>query len=171
MGPISLADPRLAPWLGLALAAVVLVLRNRAPRPLRPSLLWVRPAILLALFAASLAIRPPAPTFVNIGLIALAFAAGGFVGWHRGRLTKIEVDGANRTLTARAGPLAVALILVIIAARMALGEGLRGAAARSVGALTNALLAFGVAMVVVQSIEIGLRARRLLAGAGEPTRA
>ncbi len=160
--------PLLGVGLIVAVSLIVLLMRNQRPRPLRIEQLWIRPVIYLCLVGLTLAQSPPPLQPFALTIMAVGLAAGAAVGWQRGRFVRIEVDAQTHAVTARASPLGMALILVILFARI----GLRGAlsAARPVSgipaaALTDALIVLIGAMIVTQSLEMCLRARRLLAQA------
>ena len=154
--------------IGLAIALVVLVFRNRRPRALRVELLWVRPVIFLALLALSAAARPPPLTPLSIVLLVVAAAMGVGVGWQRGRFMRIEVDPETHALTSRASAVGIVFILVVLALRVAVGGAVRNKAIHlpvSPIAIADALLVLVVGMMSTQGLEMWLRARRLLAEA------
>lgn len=155
-------------YIGLAIAVIVLLLRNQKPRSLRIELLWIRPLIFMGLMAAAIIALPPAGAPLDIALLTVAAVIGAGIGWQRGRFIHIEVHPETHALTTRVSPLGLAFIVAIIALRM----GLRGVTAGGAGAMpistataSDALIVLAGVMMVVQSLEMWLRARRLLAEA------
>jgi hypothetical protein len=143
----------------------VLVLRNRRPRPLRIDRLWIRPAIFLIGLATTLVAAPPPLSGPSLALLAAGLIVGSCLGWLRGRTMRIEVHPDTHDITARATPMGIMFILVLVVARM----GMRGAAlqnAPTIGlptaAVVDALVLMAVGMMVAQGLEMWLRARRLL---------
>jgi len=146
----------------------ILIVRNARPRRLRIELLWVRPLIFIVLMGGALAfVRPPLDT-PDVALMIAALAIGCALGWLRGRSMRIDVHPETHDLTARASPIG----LIFIFGLLALRYGIRGVAIEtapvmhlSVLAIADALVLMAVAMMVVQGVEMWLRARRLLADA------
>ncbi|MDQ2859169.1 MAG: DUF1453 family protein [Pseudomonadota bacterium] len=152
-------------FIAIGVALVILLLRNRRPRKLRIELLWMRPLIFLALLVTTAVAAPPPLTGLSIALMALALGLGAALGWQRGRFIRIEVDPDTHAVTARASPIGMVFILALMAARFALRGALVENSATfqlSAIAVTDALLVFAVGMMVVQNLEMWLRARRLL---------
>jgi hypothetical protein len=152
----------------LAIIVPILVVRNSKPRPLKIERLWVRPAIFIGLMATALAAAAPPLDLPDVALLMAALGIGCGMGWLRGRSVRIDVHPATHDLTARASPLGLVLIVGLIVVRY----GLRDAAAQSAPilhlsylAVADALVLMAVAMMVVQGLEMWLRARRLLAEA------
>lgn len=150
---------------GLVVALGIVLLRNSRPRKLRIERLWIRPVIFLALMAAALVVSPPSPTVLNIVILAAALIAGAALGWQRGRFMRIEVDPATHDVMSRASPLGMVFILVLVVGRLGLRSVLpRTGSVGGVSALTmaDALILLAAGMMVVQGLEMWLRARRLL---------
>jgi len=155
-------------FIAIGVALVILLLRNRRPRKLRMELLWIRPLIFLALLATTAVAAPPPLTAMSIALMVGALGLGAALGWQRGRFIRIEVDPDTHAVTARASPIGMVFILALMATRFALrGVLTQNGATLQVSAIavTDALLVFAVGMMVVQNLEMWLRARRLLAEA------
>jgi hypothetical protein len=152
----------------IGVALLILLLRNQRPRKLRIELLWIRPLIFLVLLVTSAIATPPPLTPVSIALMLGALVVGAALGWQRGRFIRIEVDPETHALTSRASPVGMIFILALLALRLGLRSMLaQNAATLQVSAIAAAdgLLVFVVAMMVVQGLEMWLRARRLLAEA------
>jgi len=157
------------PWVYLTplIAVAVMILRNARERRLKIERLWIPPALILALTAATFARQPP-PDIGMLGLHAAALGLGALGGWWRGRLTRITVDPATHELTSKTSPLGMLLILGIFAARYALrsyGAATAGLLHVSALAVTEALMLLAVGLVCAQRLEIFLRATRMLRAA------
>jgi hypothetical protein len=149
----------------LAVVVGVVLLRNSRPRRLRIERMWIRPALFLALLVSSLAAAPPPITVASLALMVSALAAGCALGWQRGRFMTIDVHPETHDLTSRASPLGVLFILVLIVLRLWMRTALTSGA--SLGgvpatAAADALIALAAGMMMTQSLEMWLRARRLL---------
>ncbi len=157
-----------APAIMVVIVLLVLVLRNQRPRPLRIELLWVRPVLLLALFALG-ALREPLPlTPLDVTVLVAGAVIGAAIGWQRGRLMRIEVDPATHAVTSRASVFGVVFIIGVLVLRMLATTVMREQSASLpispiVG--SDALIALVVAMFAAQGLEMWIRARRLLAQA------
>lgn len=158
--------PNLPFWaylIPLALVAVI-IFRNARARQLRIERMWVVPVLLLALSVLSISQQPPSGP-VGIGLDIAALAIGAFLGWHRGRFTRISVDPATQVITSQTSPVGMLMILVIFALRGGVRVyALQNANAlhMSVADLTDAFLLLAVGLVCTQRLEMALRATRLL---------
>jgi hypothetical protein len=150
----------------LVIIVAVLAMRNSRPRPLRIERLWIRPAIFIAMMGAALTAAAPPLDILNIGLLVAALLIGGGMGWLRGRSMNIHVHPETHELSARASPLGLVLIFGLLVVRY----GLRGAAFESASflhlsiiAIADSFVLLAVGMMVVQGLEMWLRARRVLA--------
>jgi len=164
------AQPHLATYVTLGMVALVVLLRLRRAgrrRRLRLETLWIGPAILVAILALTFVGGRPSP--LALGLSSLALLIGGLIGWQRGRMIRIELDPETHELNQQASPAAILLLLALIALRFgarALVES--GALPMHVNptVVVDVLLSFAVGLFAVTRIEMFLRARRLLDGAG-----
>lgn len=156
-----------APFLAMGAALLLVVLRNRRKRTLRPHLMWIVPALVLPLIGLGLWFTPHAP----FGLLAYAafagaLALGALAGWWRGKTITIEKQ-ADGVLKAQASPLGLILIVGLLAVRGGLREMMQSHAAAwrlDAAVLTDAFLLFAVGLIVAQRVEMFLRARRVKAG-------
>jgi membrane protein CcdC involved in cytochrome C biogenesis len=160
------------PWIGYGIAAVVIVVvmairfrRAGVARPLKLGRLVIVPAV-YAVLAAVMFVSAP-PTGPGWLLCAAALAAGAAAGWQRGRMIRIEVDPETGALRATQSQFAVLFILALVLIRSGLRAALQGGQGGLVDAatLTDMLIAFALGLLVVQRLEMYLRARRLLAAA------
>jgi hypothetical protein len=149
---------------------MLIVRRGMTVRKIKIERMWVMPA-LLVLAGASLFAANQVPSPLIIAELAAALAAGGVVGWYRGRLTHITIDPETHDLTSRTSPVGVVLIAVLFAGRYGirlafpdLGAS-HGSLESQAGAIADALTLFGIGAIVVQRLEMWLRCRRLLAEA------
>lgn len=161
----------------LATVFVVLVLAFRMRRlkrsfPLRLNRIWIAPAIFAALAAVTLA-QFPLSARDSIWLL-LAFVLGAVFGWQRGRLMRITLEPATRTLTAQATPMGIYFLFGLFAFRLALrtGLGMQSQGWRLSPALVNDIfITFAAGLFVAQGAEMAIRARRLLSGGAAQTNA
>jgi hypothetical protein len=141
-------------------------------RPLKLSQLWIRPALIVVAAGAALTLRapnqppPPALTPPEWAGLALAAALGAMAGWHYGRAIKIEVDPQNGTLMTKGSIAAMLVIVVLVLVKL----GLRPLLAMQGGTLhldvlliTDASIVFSVFLFTVRSLEMYLRAKKVMA--------
>ena len=160
--------PMLLPLLAIG---VVLALRFKSitkPHPLKPGRLWIQPMILIGLAAMTIGLHPPG--LLGIGLSIVAVLIGGAIGWHRGKMMRIEHDLETGKLTQAASPAAILLLLGIVAVRFAarnyfIGNPAPGQLDAHTLLVTDVLLCFAVAMIAATRVEMGLRAKGILAAA------
>jgi peptidoglycan/LPS O-acetylase OafA/YrhL len=146
----------------LVIIGIVLFFRFRAMgkmRPLKLERLWIVPAIYLVITALMLVQKAPQ----GLGWLwaALSLAAGAALGWQRGRAMRITVDPETHALNQVSSPLALMLIVVLIAIRSLL----RGAASyEGIDPLliTDCLVLFALGLLSMTRLEMYLRGSRLL---------
>lgn len=147
--------------------AVVLALRFKSmskERPLNLGTLWIVPVVYLLLVGSMLFALPPQP--LGWGLVLAGLGIGVAVGWHRGKLIRIDRDVETGKLRQKASPLAmlllVALVVLKLGARSIFGDS--AAAHPSSGAmlLTDAFIGFALGLLSATRLELYLRGRRLL---------
>jgi hypothetical protein len=140
------------------------------PQPLKLKLLWIRPAVIL--IAAGLILWAPGPNAAHHLMpqdwMILAFlgAVGAVGGWYWGRTMKIEVHPQDGTLMVKGGQAAVLVLVVLILFRTGLRTGLavEGQAWHlDVLLLSDASIIFTALLFTVRSIEMYIRARRVMA--------
>jgi hypothetical protein len=144
---------------------VILWRRNSPPRQLKIERLWIRPVLFALIVSATLSATPFPLDPASLAVFVLALLVGGGLGWQRGRFMRIDVHPETHDVTSRASPVGMIFIVAILALRILL----RGAALESRSALgvpaatiTDGLILLLGAMIVAQSLEMWLRARRLL---------
>lgn len=158
----------LLPYLIPLLILLLIVRRGLTARKIKVERMWIMPVLLLfaggAMFASA---HTPSP--LVIAELAAALAAGGVVGWYRGRLTHITIDPTTHDLTSKTSPVGVVLIAVLFAARYGVrlafpsaAAGQPGSLETQAGAIADALALFGIGAVVVQRLEMWMRCNRLL---------
>ncbi len=173
---LDMSPQVLGPLIGLAIALPLIFLRNRRPRTLNPQYMWVMPAIFVPLMGFALWGTSMDPSAPHVAFDALAWAIlgiglilGGAFGWWRGKMTTIEKH-ADGTLKAQASPIGLILIIAVMLGRRALSAFLEPHAAGwglNALAITDAFLLFVVGMIVMQRVEMFIRARRIQSGAGD----
>jgi hypothetical protein len=164
------------PLIAVGVALVLVVLRNRAPRTLRPQYLWVAPVIIIPLMGLAIwgtskspgAVHTPF-ALVDWVVLAIGLILGGVAGWWRGKMTTIEKH-PDGTLKAQASPIGMILIVGLLFGRRALSAFLEPHAA-SLGlnatAVADAFLVFVVGMIILQRLEMYIRARRVQHGGSD----
>ena len=158
-------------WMTAALPFViilaVLVLRFRSmsrERPLKPGTFWVVPVVYLLLVGSMLYSVTPSPA--GWGLLLLGLAIGAGIGWRRGKLILISRDQQSGEFRQRASPLAMLLLVVLVAlklgAREIFGDSAAGHPGSSAMLLTDAFLGFALGLLTATRLEIFLRVRRIV---------
>jgi hypothetical protein len=144
------------------------------PQPLKLGMLWIRPAIIVAVCGMALFMPQPGTHVVRQlamtewAWLALAAALGGYAGWHMGRTMHIEVHPEDGTLMTKGNIAAVVVIVVLILFRIGLRMGLRmEAQAWHLDALliSDASIVFSAALFSVRSLEMYIRAQRVMRAA------
>jgi len=159
--------------------------RMSRARPLKLNLLWIRPGIFLVLGGIALAapqLGAHGPNAYGAGatlaltpgngvVLAIAALLGAVAGWYWGRTMAIEVHPEDGTLMVKGGQAAMLVLVVLIVMRM----GLRYGAALEAEAwhldlvlITDASIVFSVFLFSVRSVEMFVRARRVMAAAKTP---
>ena len=158
----------MGPLIGIGVALIVILLRNRRKRTLRPHLLWVMPLLITVAIGFGLWANTQHPHFGPLAWLAFvaALGLGCVAGWWRGKTITIE-KAADGVLKAQASPLGLILVVGLFAARAGLREVMEANAAAwhlDAVVVTDAFLLFALGLVVTQRIEIYIRARHILAG-------
>ena len=169
-----MSPQQLIPLAVIPVAIVLVLLRNRRKRVLRPHLLWVVPAIvgpliLLGVWGSSRAVGA-APFGAGAWAILLVGGVlGGVAGWWRGKTITIEKE-PDGSLRSQASPLGLVLVVALFAFRGVLRPLIESHAAQwrlNALAVTEAFLVFALALIVLQRVEMYIRARRILAGGSD----
>ncbi|RYG89098.1 MAG: DUF1453 family protein [Alphaproteobacteria bacterium] len=160
------------PLIAIAVIIPIVLLRNRNPRTLRPDFMWVMPLIVtvaigFGIWGMSASGRGDNPTDpLSLLILAVGLGLGCAFGWQRGKMTTTykEADG---TLKAQASPIGVIIIIAVLLARRALEPWLEAHAADwhvNPLAILEAFMLFAAGTVVVQRIEMWIRANRIRHG-------
>ena len=152
--------------LPFVIIAVVVGSRLRSmsrQRPLNVGTLWIVPVVYLVLVGSMIVTLPPSAG--GWSLIAAGIAVGAVVGWHRGKLIRIERNSDGK-LMQKASPLAMLLLLALIVlklgARAIFGDTAAGHPGSAAMLLTDAFLGFALGLLSATRLELYLRARRIL---------
>lgn len=147
--------------------AIVLALRFRSmnrERPLNVGTLWVVPLIYVALVASMLFALPP--SLGGWSVMVAGIVAGAVLGWHRGKLIRLERNAETGKLMQRASPLAmlllVALIVLKVGARAIFGDSAAAHPGSGAMLLTDAFIGFALGLLSATRLELYLRARKIL---------
>jgi hypothetical protein len=134
-------------------------------RPLKVRSLWVVPAVYVVLVGASLIEMPP--TALGWALLVAGALAGCLLGWHRGKLIRIERNPETGALSQQASPLAMLLLVAIIAlklgARQIFGDSAAGQPGSNAMLLTDTFIGFALGLLSATRLELYFRARNILA--------
>ena len=154
--------------LPFVIIAVVLALRLRSmsrERPLKLGTLWVVPIVYLAIVASMLFALPP--TVGGWSVMVIGLVVGAVLGWHRGKLIRIDRDRETGELRQKASPLAmlllIALIVLKLGARAIFGETAATQPGSSAMLLTDGFIGFALGVLSATRLELYLRAKQLLA--------
>ena len=162
-------DPQLLPTLiPIVVIAVVFALRFRnlnKPRPFNVGRLWLVPAIVAV--AAGLFLFSFPPSAIGWLIMLLAALIGAFAGIKRGQLMHLDRDPQTGGLLIRQSPAALLFVFAILAARRAIsfetgaatGPGAGGQFPPEALLVTDGLMAFALAMVVLMRWTLWQRAK------------
>lgn len=170
-----MTQQQLIPLIAIAVVIPLILLRNRRPRTLRPEFMWVAPLLIVGLigfgiWGMSMSKGGHAPVEpLSLLILAIGLALGCAFGWQRGKMTTIykEPDG---TLKAQASPIGLIIVIAILIARRALEPWLEAHAAEwhvNPLAILEAFMLFAAGMVVVQRLEMWIRARNIQRGGAD----
>lgn len=147
--------------------AVVIALRMRSmgkERPLRLETLWIVPVAYL-LLAVSM-IYALWPTAIGWLLLLAGLVLGLAIGWHRGKLIRIDRNPETGALRQKASPLAMLLLLALVilklGARAIFGQSAAGQPGSTAMLLTDAFIGFALGLLSATRLEIYIRVRKLL---------
>jgi len=147
------------------IVVIFLVRRNLRPRPLRIERLWVRPVLFALIVGTTITASAIPLDPLSLVVFVLAVLVGAGLGWQRGRLMRIDVHPETHDLTVRASPLGIVLIIGVLGLKLLLrGSGVDKHSLLGIpatGVADGVVLLLGTTMVA-QSLEMWLRARRLL---------
>lgn len=128
---------------------------------MKPGTLWVMPLLYLLIAGSMLFTLTPPP--IGWGLLFAGLAAGIAAGWHRGKLIRIERNAETGELRQKASPLAMWLLLALVAlklgARAIFGDAAAGQPGSSAMLLTDAFIGFALGLLSATRLELYLRAR------------
>jgi hypothetical protein len=145
---------------------MVLLLRFRSmsrERPLKPETLWIVPVLYLLIAGSMLFALTPSP--LGWGLLFAGLGVGVAAGWHRGKLIRIHRNAETGELRQKASPLAMLLLIALVAlklgARAIFGETAAGQPGSSAMLLTDTFIGFALGLLSATRVELYLRARRI----------
>lgn len=172
-------DPKLLQSiLPIVIIAVVFAFRYRnltKPRPFNVGRLWLVPAILAVAVTFVLVSFPPTPLgWLIVGIAALIGAVSGI---KRGQLMHLDRDPVTGGLLIRQSPAALIFVFAILSARRAIAYGTGNSLDASSGGsippeamlVTDGLMAFALAMVVLMRWTLWQRAKTVPAHVAMPT--
>jgi hypothetical protein len=143
----------------VALVMTIRLRRMRRERPLKLERLWIVPAIYGAVAAVAYWYMRRHGLAWLYCLVALA--AGGALGWYRGKMIAISIDPVTHILNQKMSPAAMLFIIALrIGARAMVVE--MHAGSQILLLVTDLLIAFALGLLSAQRLEMAIRARRLL---------
>ncbi|MFN7128936.1 MAG: DUF1453 domain-containing protein [Brevundimonas sp.] len=168
-----MSPEKLIPLLVFPAVLVLVLLKNRRKRVLKPQFLWIMPAIVVPLIGLGIWGSSYSPHAVHApfgpdawAVLALGAVLGGVAGWYRGKTVTIEKE-PDGSLMAQASPLGLILLVVLFAGRAGLRDVIEAHAADwhlNAMAVTDAFLVFAMGLIILQRVEMYIRAKRVLAG-------
>ena len=174
---------QLLPYLGPALVVILIArrtLRAQQPRRIRPGLLWIQPAILLAGMIAAFAAMPVQLSPLAMAIFAVGMVAGAAIGYFRALHQEFSIEPETGNVMSKATPLGSILFLGIFVIRYAMNYWMKGGQqtdvrhppSANVMLYTDAMLFFAFAMVAATAFEVWRRTRPIVAehraGQGAP---
>lgn len=166
-------NPELAqyvfPLIAIAIVLAVRFRRMSRAQPMKLQRMWVAPAILAVVAVLVIAGHPPSPLGLLICFAALLVGAA--IGWHRGKLMRIDYNPETNEFSQRASPAAMLLLVGVLVVRFALRSYLQGNPEpgkldENALILTDALLLFAVGLISMTRVEMAIRARSMLERSG-----
>jgi hypothetical protein len=107
---------------------------------------------------------PPSPGGWSVMVAGLV--AGAVLGWHRGKLIRLERNAETGMLMQRASPLAMLLLAALVAlkvgARAIFGDSATAHPGSGAMLLTDAFIGFALGLLSATRLELYLRARKIL---------
>lgn len=171
-----MSQEQLIPLAFIPVVLILVLLRNRRRRVLKPELLWVMPAIVTPLIGLGVWGSAYSPNAVHApfgpdawAVLALGAVLGAVAGWYRGKTITIEKE-PDGSLRSQASPLGLVLVVALFGFRGVLRPLIETHAAQwhlNALAVTDAFLVFAMALIVAQRVEMFIRARRVLAGGSD----
>lgn len=168
--PADTGQLSIGAWVGAAVIGGFVLLRiarisrdSARTQTLELGTLWISPVVYLAMVVLVLLLQPPKGW--DWLWLAVGAALGGVLGWWRGKTVEIKVHSVTGALTTRASPAAALFLVGLIAVRYALRfllEGQAGALHLTVQLVGDTLVAFALGLIVMQRVEMTLRAIRLV---------
>jgi len=157
-------------WISAAVLGVFLLLRLRTlgrdwgqAKTLNLGTLWVSPLLYVVLAAMVIAVQPP-QGWEWLWLVAGA-GLGGALGWWRGKTMEIMVHSVTGALSVRTSPAAALFLIALLALRYVLRflfMSQAGTLHLTVQLITGTFVALALGLLVMQRVEMTLRAIRLV---------
>jgi hypothetical protein len=162
--------PYIVPAIVFALVAWRLF-RNARGRPIKPQMLWIRPAF-LAVFLGLAFLHPPAISPLSVAVFVCALLLGAGFGYLLARHQTLTIDTATGTITSKTSPLGTVLFLGLFVLRFATRRVMMGGQpdlslthqSPAFMMYTDAGLIFVLGLVAAQAWETWNRAKPLLDG-------
>jgi Protein of unknown function (DUF1453) len=164
---------QLVPYIGPAIIVILIgrrLMRAQQPRRVRPNLVWIQPAILLAGMVALFATTPVQFSPLALAIFVIGACAGAAVGYFRALHQQFSIEPETGNVMSKATPLGSILFLGIFVVRYAMNYWMKGgqqtdirhAPSAHVLLYTDAMLFFAFAMVAATAFEVYRRTRPLV---------
>ena len=162
--------PYLVPLLIVALVAWRMS-RALKGRPVKPSRLWIRPALITVVMVLVFATSPSVPTPFWLAIFAGAAVVGAGLGYLLSRHQELTLDPVSDAITSKTSPFGVVLFVVLFVGRFVFRTSMQGGLApgnvaahsAQITLSTDAALLFLLGLVCAQAWEIWRRTRPLVA--------
>ncbi len=164
---------QIAPFIGPLVIVLVLMWRmsrSMKGRPVKRSLLWIRPT-LIAVFMVPVFASSALPSWLWLAVFALAAVLGVVLGYFLALHQEFALDPVKGTIMSKTSPIGVFLFVGLFAARFAFRYFMNGglvpdkvaAHSTQITSSTDAGLLFLLGLVCAQAWEIWRRTRPLVA--------
>lgn len=162
---------QLAPYFPVLIAAGLLIWRQSRSQGtrIRQSTMWIAPVLVALAVILLMSAAPPVLTPAVVAGFVAALALGGAVGWLMARHVNLTVDPKTGTVSSKATPVGLILLVALLVARFALKSEFLPAPGQAEGHLqasallaTDFMILFSAGLVWGRVVTLMTRIRPLL---------